>query len=229
MANQQLPRRPWRRYLSRVAAPALAVTVLLTLGSPVGAASTTASSAALVIAEYAVATATHDRPAHVVTAADVSNAVASVGLKKVTLTLGSNIDELLGYPRLAIFMSAASFAFVCVVFPDSVGAAPKVITCPLQATMLWQTESLVLNASRQAVAAAASHDEPVSGADVVKAAASMGWSVVPTPTFTSGQGGRVKFTKKILDTFPKKSVSVTVSICVKFPRTAYGIPVQVAC
>src|ERR1700691_2031409 len=69
-------RHPRRRNVtqlaSRAAAATGAIVVLLSLASPVGA--STSSSVALRIARYALGTATHDRPAHVVTAADVSNA-----------------------------------------------------------------------------------------------------------------------------------------------------------
>jgi hypothetical protein len=59
----------------------------------------------------------------------------------------------------------------------------------------------VLDVSRQVVAGAASHDEPVSGADVVTAAASIRLTLVPKPTFASGRGGRLRFTKKIAGHF----------------------------
>lgn len=59
----------------------------------------------------------------------------------------------------------------------------------------------MLDVGRQAVAAAASHEELISGADVMKAAASIRWTLVPKPTFASGRGGRVRFTKKITGHF----------------------------
>jgi hypothetical protein len=207
-----------------------AVLLLLGLASPVDAAtSTAASSAALSIAKYAVATASHDQPAQAVTAADVSNAVATTSVNMSGLALGFNIGELVGYSRVALFTDSSTYSHLCVDFPNSVGAVPTVTSCTPQVILLWQSVPGVLNASRDAVATAASHSRPVTGADVVKAAASIKWNLVSKPTFASGQGGRVKFTKKLQITAPKKSAVVTVSVCVSFPKTAYGIPVQVAC
>ena len=220
----------WRHYFSSLTTLALAVLPLLGLASPVDAAtSTAASSAALNIAKYAVATATHDQPAQAVTAADVSNAVATSSVNTSGLALGFNIGELVGYPRVALFVDSSTYSQLCVDFPNSVGAASTVTSCTPQVILLWQSVSGVLNSSRDAVAAAASHSRPVAGADVVKAATSIKWNLVPKPTFRSGQGGRAKFTKKLQITVPKKSAVVTVAICVSFPKTAYGIPVQVSC
>ena len=73
MTSRQSGRRGGRG-ARRLAAPALALAMLLGLGSPVAAA--TSSSVVLRYATYAVATAIHDRPAHVVSAIDVSNAVS---------------------------------------------------------------------------------------------------------------------------------------------------------
>ena len=230
MTGKHLHRRLWRHYCPSLTTSALAVLLLLGLASPVHAAtSAAASSAALNIAKYAVATASHDQPARAVTAADVSNAVATTSVNTSRLSLGFNIGELVGYSRVALFIDSSTYSQLCVDFPNSVGAAPTVTSCTPQVILLWQSVFGVLNASRDAVASAASRDRPVTGADVVKAAASIKWNLAPKPSFTGGQGGLVKFTRKLQITAPKKSPVVTVSICVSFPKTAYGIPVQVTC
>ena len=230
MTATHLHRRLRRRYFISFATSALAVPLLIGLASPVDAAtSTAAASAALSIAKYAAATASHDQPAQAVTAADVSNAVATTSVNTSGLALGFNIGELIGYSRVALFVDSSTFSHLCVDFPNSVGATPTVTSCTPQVILLWGSVPGVLNDSRDAVASAASRNRSVTGADVVKAAASTKWNLVPKPTFTSGQGGLVKFTRKLQFTSPKKTPLVTVSICVLFPKTAYGIPVQVAC
>jgi hypothetical protein len=103
------------RHLSRTVTPAVVVVVLLGLGSPVGAA--TPSSAALNIAEYALATATHDRPVHVVTAADVSNAAGINTVNTKSLYVLINLSNVFGYSRLVLFFDEKPFADICVDFP----------------------------------------------------------------------------------------------------------------
>lgn len=230
MAATRLRRSLWRRYIISLATSTLVVPLHLGLATPVGATTSTApASAALSVARYATSTASHDTPAHAVTDADVSNAVATSKVNTAGLTLGFNVGELPGYSRVALFIDGATYSYLCVDFPNSAGAAPRVTPCSAQVILLWQNVPGVLDVSRNAVASASSHGRPVTGADVMRAAATIKWSVVPKQAFAAGQGGRVKFTKKLQITAPKKSAVVTVSICVSFPKTSYGIPVQVAC
>src|SRR5665647_873713 len=90
-------RRSWPRRASRTLTPAVAIVVLLGIGSPAGA--STPSSVALRIAEYALATATHDSPAHVVTATDVSNAAGINMVNTASLILTINLGDVFGYSR----------------------------------------------------------------------------------------------------------------------------------
>ena len=204
--------------------------MLLGLGSPVGAATTTtipaASSMVLSIAEYAVATATHDRPAHVVSAADVNNAVATLRSLNSQLALQYNLGNLLGAPQQIAFFDGATYKFICADFPGSIGRQPKIVPCSSKATATWETLPFVLIQSRKAVATAASHGRAVAGADVVAAIGSGSTtSLAPKPTFLAGQGGKARFVTKV----KMGTTTFTFVICVKFPKTAYGIPLQVAC
>jgi hypothetical protein len=197
---------------------------LLAIANPVGA--TGAKSVALSIADYAVATATHDKPAHVVTAADVTNAVSLTSVNTKKLYLLMNIDEVYGYSRIALLFDEKPFTDTCIDFPNEVGGAPRIIPCPHEAQGLLNSRPGVMLASGDAVASAARRGEAVSGADVVTAAAHYELKLSPTPTFAAGSGGRVKF-GTLVEMPP--NLKFTVYICVKFPKTAYGIPAQVAC
>jgi hypothetical protein len=95
------------------------IVVLLGLGTPADA--STPSSIALSIAEYALATATHDRPAHVVTAADVSNAAGIDTVNTTSLYVLINLGDVFGYSRLVLFIDQKPFADICVDFPNTVG------------------------------------------------------------------------------------------------------------
>jgi hypothetical protein len=204
--------------------PVIVATSLLVGQPPVGAIG--AKSVALSIAEYAVATATHDRPAHVVTASDVTNAVSLSTVNTKDLTLLMNIDEVYGYARIALLFDEKSFADICIDFPNTIGGKPRVISCPHEAQGLLNSRAGVMQASDDAVAAAAQRGEAVSGADVVTAAARFHLTLHPIPTFGAGTGGRVKF-GTLVEMPP--NLKFTVHICVRFPSTAYGIPTQVAC
>jgi hypothetical protein len=202
----------------------LVVATMLGLASPVEAA--TPSSVALSIAEYAVATATHDRPAHVVSAADVSNAVEVYAVNSKQLYLLFNLDQVFGFSRVVLLFDEKPFSDICIHFPDSVGGVPRIIHCPRQAQGIWNSRPAVMFASGNAIAAAAARGQAVSGADVVKASAAYHLSLRPKPTFTAGQGATVKFATLV--EMPPDAKFI-VDICVRFPETAYGIPVQVAC
>ena len=66
----------------------------------------------------------------------------------------------------------------------------------------------------------------MSGADVVSADKATQLTLVNVPTFLAGAGGQMKFAPTIESGAKLKS---TVYVCVRFPGTAYAIPVQVAC
>ncbi len=218
--------RPGNRYGRRIAwfAPALVAVTLLGLASPVEAA--TGPTVALSIAQYAVATATHERPAHVVTAADVSNAVQVTSVNTKQLYLLFNLDQVFGYSRVVLLFDEKPFSDICIDFPDTIGGAPHIIHCPRQAQGIWNSRPAVMLTSDNAIAAAAARGHAVSGTDVVAAAVADHLSLPSKPTFAAGQGGVVKFAT-LVEMPP--NAKFTVDICVRFPRNAYGIPVQVAC
>jgi len=208
----------------RWATTALAVVSLLGLSSPASAA--TPSSEVLRYATYAVATATHDRPAHAVSAIDLSNAVSAFSTVTNKLTLLINLGDVFGYRRLAVFVDQTDFTNTCVDFPDSVGGVPRIIPCPLRAIAERSIWPDALQVSERAIIAAAAHGKAVSGADVVTANRPALLMLVGEPTFAAGEGGQVKFATRV-ETGAKSKF--TVYVCVRFPKTAYGIPVQVAC
>lgn len=217
-------RRSWPQWTSRTLIPAVAMVVLLGVGSPVGAA--TSSSVALRIAQYAVATATHDSPAHVVTAADVSNAASITTVNTTSLELLINLGDVFGFSRLVLFFGSKRYDDTCLNFPDTVGGAPTIIKCPHQAQALWGARAGALSISNRAIAAAAATGHAVSGADVVAASKEFHATLSQTPTFRSGQGGKVEFTTIVELGLKAK---FTVHNCVQLPKTAYGIPVEVNC
>ena len=212
------------RHLARTVTPAAVVVVLLGLASPLGAA--TPSSVALNIAEYALATATHDRPVHVVTAADVSNAAGINTVNTKSLYVLISLGDVFGYSRLVLFFDEKPFADICVDFPNKVGGPPRIIACPHQAQGLWQGRAGALSTSDRAVANAAARGHAVSGADVVAAARIYHATLRHKPTFLAGQGGTVKFTTRVE---MGANTKFTVNNCVRLPKTAFGIPVEVAC
>jgi hypothetical protein len=204
--------------------PVLALAVVLGIGSPVGA--STSKSVALRIARYAVATASHDDPAHVVTAADVTNAAGIATVNTANLYVLINVGDVFGYSRLVLFFEQKPFADICLHLPDTVGGAPTIIKCPHRAQAFWMGRGDALSVSDRAIAAAAANGAAVSGADVVAAAKIFGLTLHPKPTFRAGAGGTVKFTTTAEMELGAK---VTVNNCVRLPKTAYGIPVEVPC
>jgi hypothetical protein len=205
-------------------APSLVAILLCGFASPVGAAGV--KSVALNIADYALATATHDKPAQVVSAADVTNAVSLSSVNTKNLLLLMNIGDVTGYSRVVLLFDQNPHSDTCVDFPSKVDASPRIIPCPHEAQGLLNSRPGVLNASGDAVALAARHGKAVSGSDVSAAAAHYELTVDPKPTFAAGQGGIVNF-GTLVEMPPH--LKFTVHICVRFPKTAYGIPKQVAC
>lgn len=211
------------RFLSRLGLLAVASFTTLSLAIPLASASPT--SYLLSAAKYAVETASYDRPAHVVTATDISNAFANPALVDSDPMLEANLGELPGHPRMILFISNTTYKFTCVDFPNKINATPRILACPSNAVRMWQIAPDALIASRRAVAAAASHDLAVSGANVVAAAAAQNMTLEKKPTFKAGQGGKVEFAVKSTT----GTSTVTLDICVLFPKTAYGIPAEVNC
>ena len=204
---------------------------LVILGSFAGVAQAASASPTppLVVetAHYAFETAIHFRPARVVSALDVTSAALVV----LTLVQSDGISLFVGlgrepkYPRMAAFMDSFNFLRYCVDFPDRVGAAPRLITCPADLMVLWGYEISALQASEMAIAAAARVGHAVSGADVVKFARKVSLRLEPTPTFTAGQGSVVRFTGTAR---VNNGPPVEAAVCVRLPKTAYGVPVLVA-
>jgi hypothetical protein len=205
-------------------APALLAILLCGYANPVGAVGV--KSVALNIADYALATATHDKPAQVVSAADVTNAVSLTSVNTKNLLLLMNIGEVTGYSRVVLLFDQNPYSDTCIEFPSKIDAAPRIIPCPHEAQGLLNSRPGVLNASSEAVAFAARRGEAVSGPDVSAAAAHYELTVDPKPTFAAGEGGIVNF-GTLVEMPP--NLKFTVHICVRFPKTAYGIPQQVAC
>lgn len=206
------------RAISTVVTP-----VALTAGVPAtNAEAATPSSVVIEIANYAVATATHDAPAHVVTAADVTNA-GSIFLTNVRgngLTLVANLGAIVAYPRLVIFLSTHTYDDLCVNFPDRIGGVPKTIPCPSKALGLFQASAVAMTISDEAIATAAATGRAVSGADVVVVARRFQETLLHTPTFSAGQGGTVDFTTKV-ETGATKISRYTTACSSPRPRTAY--------
>lgn len=202
---------------------ATALTGTTALYSPV--ADATPSPSVMAVANYAFLTANHSRPPHVVTAIDVANAVATELRTGSTLTLGFNIDDLLNYSRLALFISKTTFKETCVDFPSTVGRAPRVVSCPIQAFAQWQMLPTMMDQSRYAVAAAAAKGRAVSGTDVVRFLKSGNYTFLHAPTFREGQGGVVTFLMKL----SLNATSTTTRVCIQYPKTEAGIPLQVKC
>jgi hypothetical protein len=210
----------------RILAIASVVLVALCVTSATAHASPAPAPVVLKMARYAVATAVHDRPSRVVTGADVSNAADTFNLDGETdipadgLSLVANLGELPGYPRVVLLISSTTFSDTCVNFPDAINAAPSVIACPRKAYEDFDNIPIVLAVSRDAIKRAAQRGQAVSGSDVVataRGANPIKLKLAGTPTFQSGQGGKVTFA------FPQGD------ICVRFPKTAYGIPYQIVC
>jgi hypothetical protein len=214
----------WPRRAVAALTPAVALVVVLGVGSPVGA--STSKSVALRIVQYAVATASHDNPAHVVTAADVTNAAGIDTVNTANLFVLINLDDVFGYSRLVLFFEQKPFADICLNLPDTIGGAPTIIKCPRQAQGIWNSRGGALSVANRAIAAAAANDRAVSGADVVAAAKVYGITLRHKPMFRVGQGGTVEFIT-LVEMPPDAKFNV--NNCVRFPKTAYGIPVEVPC
>jgi hypothetical protein len=183
-------------------------------------------SVALNIANYALSTAIHEKPAQVVNAADVTNAVSLTSVNTKSLLLLMNLDEVKGFARVVLLFDQNTFSDTCIDFPKKVDASPRIIPCPHEAQGLLNSRPGVMNASSEAVASAARRGDAVSGEEVAAAAAHYDLTVDPKPTFASGAGGIVNF-GTVVEMPP--NLKFTVHICVQFPKTAYGIPKQVAC
>lgn len=200
----------------------LLATTTMVMGPKAGAAQ---PSDVLTVADYAFSTAYHSRPPQFVTAADVANAVGTVPVNKANITLVFNIGDVLDYPRIVMFENDATFKQSCVDFSPKVGRRPTVIPCPANVVAVWSELPFVLNASRSAVADAASSGRAVSGANVAQFFNGSNYILRQQPTFRAGQGGIVAITWKL-----KVNGDLTSSVvCVRFPKTEAGIPMQVAC
>jgi hypothetical protein len=193
------------------------------VAGPVADAASTPVSIA--IARYAAATAAHGRPRHAVDAADVANAVATTLVNTAGLGLVFNLDQLPGLSREIGLVNPTTYRWTCILFPDRVGAAPRVVACSASTMLMPAMAISALDMSRNVVAAAARRGRAVDGAEVAKAASADHQRLVAVPKFRSGEGGRVKFVGK----GKTDGGTSTVYVCVLMPKTPYGIPVQVAC
>ncbi|HQU25736.1 MAG TPA: hypothetical protein PLS29_01755 [Acidimicrobiales bacterium] len=216
--------RRWPPHGARAFVATMAVAVLLGAGSSAGA--STSSSVALRIAQYAVATATHDRPARVVNGTDITNAASINTVNTTGLVPTINLGGVFEYPRLVLFIDPKTFATICLNMPDTVGGAPRAIPCPHRAQGLWSGRARALAVSDRAIADAAAKGRAVSGADVVAAAKVYGVTLRHKPTFPAGRGAIVQFST-LVEMGPTRKFSV--NNCVQLPMTAYGIPKPVPC
>ena len=215
-----------RRAISTFVIGALAVSSAVILGPGRGfAASTSPASQALAIANYAEGTASHERPAHLVTAADVTNAISALRSSATSIQATFNVGDLPGYESLAGFIDQTTYTQVCIEFPPRILGTPHVIDCPPAAIVLWQTLFAAIGASQHAVVAASRQNRAVSGADVMSGAAAYHLKLAHRLTFKSGLGGTAEF----VDIAYLKNKKYTVHLCVRLPKTAYGIPVATAC
>ena len=202
----------------------VALTAAMTMTSPLAGAA--GSSDVLAVADYAFLTANHSRPPQIVTAADIANAVATTLVDKGNLKLVINIGGVFGHPRLVLFINQVTYRQTCVDFSSKVGRSPSVIPCPAKAIAQWQELGLVLDESRDAVAAAATRGKAVSGADVTQHFFGSNYRFLRTPTFRAGQGAVVTF---IWKTKFNGVVTVVSTVCIQFPKKEAGIPIQVSC
>jgi len=203
---------------------AVGALVLFNLSIPI--ADATSIPSALVIADYAVATASHERPAHAVNANDVSNAVATTRVNSTNLVLVSDLREIPQYPQLVVLLSSTLYKSTCVYFPNKVDGTPKIAVCPPDALAFAAEASTLLDFSRNVIAVAASYGRAVSGANIASAARAQRERLSGNPGFEAGVGGTVKFDERVST---GTSDSATLIFCVLFPKTAYGIPVMVNC
>lgn len=202
----------------------VALSATMTMTSPL--AGGAGPSDVLTVADYAFLTANHSRPPQIVTAADVANAVATTLVDKGNLKLVINIGGVSGHPRLVLFINQVTYRQTCVDFPSKVGQSPSVIACPAKAIVQWQEVGLVLDESRDAVAGAATRGKAVSGADVTRYFVGSDYRFLKTPTFRAGQGAVVTL---IMKTKFNGAVTVVSTVCIQFPKTEAGIPIQVSC
>jgi len=196
------------------------------ISAPSAVASATPSSVVLKIAKYAAATAAASHPPGVVTAVDVSNALDALPNFADNIQLGFNLGEVIGYARWALFVDHSTFTQICVDFPNFAGGVPRVMHCPRRALAEWQYWPGVLRVSEQAIVAAAANSRAVSASDVVAIQKPEYLTMTTKPSFEAGRGGTVKFA---VVTNIGGASNFTEDICVQFPKTAYGIPIQVAC
>ncbi len=225
--NQDMRHVKWTRGGRQLIRPAVlgVMTFVLTLALTSISSSATRDRRVLEIIDYAYVTATHSIPSHAVTAADLLNAADTPRLIDSTVHLVVNIGDILAYPRLALFGNSATFKQTCVNFPKRVDQRPYVITCPPTAIVLWQQQLYVMDGSREAVAAAEKNGLAVAGSDLVEFFAGSNIHIVGNPHFQPGQGGVVRFAVKM----NANKVVASGDICVRFPKTEAGIPIQISC
>lgn len=215
-----------RRAISTFVIGALAVSSAVILGPGRGfAASTSPASQALAIANYAEGTASHERPAHLVTAADVTNAVSALRSSATSIQATFNVGDLPGYESLAGFIDQTAYTQVCIQFPTRILGTPHVIDCPPAAIVLWQTLGVAMGASQRAIVTASIQHRAVSGADVISGARAYHLGLAHNLTFKAGHGGTAEFVTIMY----LKNKKYTAHLCVRLPKTAYGIPVATAC
>ncbi len=221
MMVQKVSRRSIHR--TRLVLVSIALTATTVILSPT--LSGAAGNPVLAIVDYAFVTATHSKPSHAVTAADLLDAAETEPIAKSNLSLQVNIGDIFAYPRLALFSNSTTYAQTCVNFPSEVGRRPYEIKCPARVITLWTWQPTVLNGSREAVEFAETQGLAVSGPDVGQFFDGSNVHIVGNPDFKPGQGGVVRFAIKL----KINKIVAFADICVRFPSTEAGIPVQVTC
>jgi len=175
------------------------------------------------VAHYAFETAAHHRPPRIVDALDLMNAMSVIeGGQQIGLAI--NLGTVPQWPNIADFIDAVTFQNYCVQFSTVLDQAPRAVSCPRHLIAVWTLGTDATSIAQRAIAAAASRGRAVSGDDVRRADTTL--TLSPVPRFAAGAGGVVRFVS------PKDAshgVAYRTSVCVRFPRTAYGTPQLVLC
>jgi hypothetical protein len=184
----------------------------------------------LAVAQYAIDTGSHHRPAQGATPIDVANAAESyrVNAGGTTFDVGAsgytliaNLGALEGHPRVIAFGNSTTYADTCVYVPSSIGGTATLTRCPMSSIYLVGEIPVVMEIARQAVKDAALRGRAVSSQVVISTAKAFRYSLAHVPSFRAGAGGTADFEVKV----PSK----TWLVCIRFPKVEFGIPLRVTC
>jgi len=175
------------------------------------------------VGNYAVAIADHQRPARVVTAQDVSDAMQALrSTAGSNLGLGFNLGTVPGFLDTVELTNSVTYKQECLDFPRVVGALPRLAPCSALAVLTWQSSIGWDQGALALVAKEAQLGHAVSGVDVVQARIG---KLALKPTFLAGRGGIARFT----DTAKVSGKTATATVCIYFSKWAYVSPRLEAC